>query len=178
MGEEAASPDPHIPATPFESEGPTRPTPAAHEAWHDRAVGAAGLPASIGGYRVVSLLGQGGMGAVYLAEQEKPHRRVALKLMRAGASSERALRRFEHEAELLGRLVHPGIAQIYEAGLAEGVPFFAMELVEGRTLLAYCDETKMGTRERLALFARICDAVHHAHTKGVIHRDLKPGNIL
>jgi tetratricopeptide (TPR) repeat protein/tRNA A-37 threonylcarbamoyl transferase component Bud32 len=121
---------------------------------------------------------------VYLAEQERPRRTVALKVIRPGFVSEGLLRRFEHEATVLARLQHPGIAQIYEAGTAEGAgvpgaqPYFAMELVRGPTLTEYARTARLGLAEKLELMARVCDAVHHAHQKGVIHRDLKPGNIL
>src|SRR6266478_708222 len=137
-------------------------------------------PFQVGRYRVLRLIGEGGMGAVYEAEQDHPRRNVALKLIKAGLASPSLLYRFEHEAEMLGRLQHPGIAQIYEAGTAEtGVgpqPFFAMEFVHGRPLTAFA--TGLGVRERLELLARVCDAVHHAHQRGIIHRDLKPANIL
>jgi non-specific serine/threonine protein kinase/serine/threonine-protein kinase len=118
------------------------------------------------------------MGAVYRATQQSPHRIVALKLMKPGLVSPRALRRFELESEVLGRLTHPGIAQIHEAGMHDGAPFFAMEYVPGPTLTEYAESNNLGTRDRLALFAKVCDAVHHAHAKGIIHRDLKPHNIL
>ncbi len=134
----------------------------------------------LGGFRIVRLLGEGGMGVVYEAQEDEPGRRVALKLIRAGFFSDRLRARFRHEVRILGQLRHPGIAQIYEAGTlevsGESVPYFAMELIEGRPLLE-CARA-LGVRERLALIAQICDAVHHAHQKGVIHRDLKPGNIL
>jgi tetratricopeptide (TPR) repeat protein len=137
---------------------------------------------NIGRYRVLRLIGQGGMGAVYEAEQEHPHRTVALKVIKAGLAMPDLLRRFEQEAQALGRLQHPGIAQIYEAGTAETgggpQPFFAMELVSGRPLTAFARDRGLGTRERLELLARVCDAVHHAHQRGIIHRDLKPANIL
>ncbi|MEL7474309.1 MAG: serine/threonine-protein kinase, partial [Planctomycetota bacterium] len=133
---------------------------------------------SIAGYTIERLLGEGGMGSVFLATQERPARRVALKLVKAGFGSERALRRFELEAETLGRLRHPGIAQIHEAGLHEGRPFFAMEFVDGSTLTEYADRQGLGTRERLRLIAQVAAAVQHAHQQGVIHRDLKPANIL
>jgi len=140
------------------------------------------LPASIGRYRILHLLGEGGMGAVYEAEQEFPHRTVALKVIRAGYASGEMLRRFENETQALGRLQHPGIAQIFEAGTAETPfgrqPYFAMELVHGQTLLSYCDEHHLKVRYRLELMAKICDAVQHAHQRGLIHRDLKPVNIL
>lgn len=133
---------------------------------------------AVAGYVIERLLGEGGMGSVYMATQDRPARRVALKLVKSWIGSERALRRFELESETLGRLRHPGIAQIYEAGLYEGRPFFAMEYVDGPTLTEYADGKKLGTRERLKLIARIAGAVQHAHQRGVIHRDLKPSNIL
>ncbi len=142
-----------------------------------------GHPERIGRYRLVRLLGEGGMGTVYEAVQDHPHRTVALKVVRGGQMSPRLARRFELEAELLGRLQHPGIAQIYEAGTAEAggsgpQPFFAMELVRGATLLEYANARGLGTRERFSLMVRICEAVQHAHERGIVHRDLKPTNIL
>ncbi len=134
--------------------------------------------AVIAGYTIESVLGQGGMGAVYLAHQSKPSRRVALKLLRNDVQSARVLRRFELESETLGRLRHPGIAQVYEAGLFEGRPYFAMEYVEGLPLTEYAKKHALGTREKLKLIARIASAVQHAHSQGVVHRDLKPANIL
>lgn len=136
----------------------------------------------IGRYRILRLLGLGGMGAVYLAEQDRPRRQVALKIIRPGVTSARLLARFEYETQILGLLQHPGIAQIYEAGSADtgdGVqPYFVMEYVSGRPLMDYVRAHQLGTRARLELLSKICEAVHHAHMKGVIHRDLKPGNIL
>ncbi len=136
----------------------------------------------IGRYKVVRVLGEGGMGTVFLAEQDKPTRLVALKIIRPGVASANLLRRFEHEAQVLGKLQHPGIAQIYEAGTAdtgEGAqPYFVMEYVRGRSLLEYAQASQLRTRQRLELLAKICDAVQHAHQKGIIHRDLKPDNIL
>jgi eukaryotic-like serine/threonine-protein kinase len=140
------------------------------------------LPSNIGPYRILRLLGEGGMGIVYEAEQEHPRRTVALKVIRSGLSDPKVVRRFEHELLALGRLQHPGIAQIYEAGTADNgfgpQPYFAMELVRGQPLLEYADEHQLTTRQRLELMARVCEAVHHAHQRGIIHRDLKPGNIL
>lgn len=138
--------------------------------------------ATLASYTVLRRLGSGGMGVVYLAQQHNPSRTVALKVIRAGITSGSVLRRFEHEAHALGRLQHPGIARIFEAGAAQtpqGLqPFFAMELITGRPLLEYAQAHRLSARERLALFAKVCDAVQHAHSKGVIHRDIKPGNIL
>jgi serine/threonine protein kinase len=140
------------------------------------------MPARIGPYRVLRVLGEGGMGVVYEAEQETPRRTVALKVIRATHASDEVLRRFENEANVLGRLQHPGIAQIFEAGTAEigGVRqmYLAMELVAGQQLIRYAQERALSVPDRLELLARVCDAVQHAHQKGVIHRDLKPGNIL
>jgi len=136
----------------------------------------------IGTYRILGLLGQGGMGTVYRAEQQNPQRIVALKVIRLGIATPEHLRRFEQEANLLGRLQHPGIAQIYEAGTANSgggdQPYFAMEFIQGPPLIQYANTRDLDTRDRLELIARICDAVHHAHQRGIIHRDLKPTNIL
>jgi non-specific serine/threonine protein kinase/serine/threonine-protein kinase len=139
-------------------------------------------PEMIGPYRILRKLGQGGMGSVYEAQQENPRRVVALKMIRPGLMSSPLMARFRHEAQVLGRLRHPGIAQIYEAGTHQTPvgrqPYFVMELVHGRTLIAYAQEKQLNDRQRLELMARICDAVQHAHERGVIHRDLKPDNIL
>jgi eukaryotic-like serine/threonine-protein kinase len=139
-------------------------------------------PARIGPYRVLALIGEGAMGIVYEAEQERPRRRVALKIIRPGVSTPALLRRFEHEYEFLGRLQHDGIAQIYQAGIADTgfgpQPYFAMELVRGRRLDEYVRLKELDLRQRLTLVADIADAVQHAHHRGVIHRDLKPANIL
>ncbi|MDY7107256.1 MAG: serine/threonine-protein kinase, partial [Planctomycetota bacterium] len=141
------------------------------------------LPEQIGPYRVRRLIGAGGMGAVYEAQQEHPHRTVAVKVLRPGLASASALRRFGLEAEMLAHLRHPGIAHVYDAGTHDdgsgGVPYFVMEYIpDARNLIEYADAAGLNTRHRLALFARVCDAVHHGHQKGIIHRDLKPANIL
>ena len=140
------------------------------------------IPARLGPYRVLHLLGEGGMGAVYKVEQDHPHRIVALKVIRPGLATRELLRRFERESEVLARLHHPGIAQIYEAGTADAgsglQPYFAMEFIRGETLREYSRSHNLNSRARLELMARVCDAVEHAHQRGVIHRDLKPGNIL
>ena len=158
-----------------------------------------GMPTRLGRYRVLELLGEGGMGMVYLAEQDNPRRTVALKVMRPGVLSPRLLRRFELESQVLGRLQHPGIAQVFEAGVFDSYtgeasagsststraaqPFFAMEHVRGVPLTVFADGANpsgspLSPRDRLELFIKVCEAVQHAHAKGVIHRDLKPANIL
>lgn len=140
------------------------------------------VPHKIGQYRILSVLGKGGMGAVYRAEQEHPRRLVALKVIRPGWANPDLLRRFELESQALARLQHPGIAQIYEAGTADtGLgpqPYFAMEYISGDTLLKWAEKNCRRPRQRLELMTRICAAVDHAHQRGLIHRDLKPANIL
>jgi len=147
----------------------------------DRAPGA-WVPRMFGHYRIVRVLGEGGMGTVYEAEQEQPRRRVALKVIKPGMAGEQVLRRFALESQALGRLQHAGIAQIYEAGTARtpfgDQPYFAMEFIEGKTLLEYIESHHLSTRQRLKIIALVCEAVHHAHQRGIIHRDLKPRNIL
>lgn len=140
------------------------------------------VPVNIGRYRIIRILGEGGMGTVYEAEQDQPRRSVALKVIKASLAGPALLQRFEGESQALGRLHHPGIAQIYEAGSAEtpyGLqPFFAMELIHGQPLTQYANKQKLDLRQRLLLMIQVCDAVQHAHQRGIIHRDLKPGNIL
>ena len=138
-----------------------------------------GLPLQIGRYRILRRHGEGGMGTVYEAEQDNPRRTVALKVIRPGLVSPELVKRFSHEAQILARLQHPGIAQVYETGMGEdGQSFFAMEFIRGMPLDEYARSRGLNAAARLELLARVCDAVQHAHEKGVIHRDLKPGNIL
>ncbi|HEX5435872.1 MAG TPA: serine/threonine-protein kinase [Gemmatimonadaceae bacterium] len=134
----------------------------------------------IGPYRVLRVLGEGGMGIVYEAEQTAPvHRRVALKMLLAGLDSGDVLARFEAERQALAVMDHPNIAKVLDAGATQaGLPYFVMELVKGVALAEYCDAHRLGVRDRATLFIDICRAIQHAHQKGVIHRDLKPSNIL
>ncbi len=141
------------------------------------------VPDRVGDYHLERVIESGGMGTVYQATQLGLRRKVALKVMKFGVTSESALKRFEHESRVLGRLRHPGIAQVFEAGTYSGphgsVPFFAMEFIEqARTITRYAHDTGLGINERLRLFTEVCHAVQHAHEHGVVHRDLKPGNIL
>ncbi|UCC31969.1 MAG: serine/threonine protein kinase, partial [Phycisphaerales bacterium] len=144
------------------------------------------VPKRIGRFHVKKVIGSGGMGAVYEAVQEHPRRTVAVKVMRQGIASRSAMRRFEYESQVLARLRHSNIAQVYEAGThvdagtpGEPVPYFAMEYIpNAKPITNYAKDKKLGTQQRLQLFAQVCDAVHHGHQKGVIHRDLKPSNIL
>jgi eukaryotic-like serine/threonine-protein kinase len=134
----------------------------------------------VGRYRIDSLLGRGGMGEVYRAEQLEPVRRtVALKLLRGQRLEARHLAYFEVERQMLAQMRHPGIAQVYDAGATtEGFPYFAMEFIDGTPVTRYAEEHALPLRQRVELFIRICQGVQHAHQKGVIHRDLKPGNLL
>lgn len=134
----------------------------------------------VGRYRIESLLGRGGMGEVYRAEQLEPVRRtVALKLLRRQRLDARHLAYFEVERQMLAQMRHPGIAQVYDAGAtAEGHPYFAMEFIDGTPINRYCEEHALPLRQRIELFIHVCQGVQHAHQKGVIHRDLKPGNLL
>jgi serine/threonine protein kinase/tetratricopeptide (TPR) repeat protein len=137
-------------------------------------------PDSIRGHRLVRRIGSGGMGHVWEAEQLEPvRRRVAVKIIRPERDTGRVVARFESERQTLALMHHPGIAQVFDAGVTEsGRPFFTMEFVDGAPLTAFCDEARMTVRERLGIFIDVCDAVQHAHQKGVIHRDLKPSNVL
>lgn len=134
----------------------------------------------IGPYRLLEQIGEGGMGTVWMAEQESPvRRRVALKLIRRDLSSNVTIARFEAERQALATMSHENIAKVLDAGQTEdGSPFFVMELINGIPLTEYCDRNKLDIRERLKLFLFVCGSVQHAHSKGIIHRDLKPSNVL
>ena len=134
----------------------------------------------IGPYKLLELIGEGGMGTVWMAEQTDPiRRRVAVKVVKQGMDSRQVLARFEAERQALALMEHPNIARVLDAGKTpSGRPYFVMELVKGRPITDYCDEERLGMQERLVLFADVCRAVQHAHQKGIIHRDLKPSNVL
>jgi serine/threonine protein kinase len=134
----------------------------------------------IGRYKLLQQIGEGGCGVVYMAEQEEPvRRRVALKIIKLGMDTKQVIARFEAERQALAMMEHPNIAKVLDAGATEtGRPYFVMELVRGVRITDYCDEHKIATEERLKLFLQICQAIQHAHQKGVIHRDIKPSNVL
>jgi Tol biopolymer transport system component/tRNA A-37 threonylcarbamoyl transferase component Bud32 len=139
-------------------------------------------PERVGPYRIQRLIGEGGMGSVYLAQRDDGQfrQRVALKLVRRGLHLDsRIVRRFRDERQILATLNHPGIARLLDGGLTDdGLPFFAMEYVEGAPIDRYCDAHGLSVEQRLELFARVCDALAHAHGKQIVHRDIKPSNIL
>jgi eukaryotic-like serine/threonine-protein kinase len=134
----------------------------------------------VGPYRLMELIGEGGMGVVFVAEQHRPVRRkVALKLIKPGMDTREVIARFEAERQALALMDHPNIAKVLDAGVTDqGRPYFVMELVRGIPVTQYCDRAHLGVRDRLRLFVQVCQAVQHAHQKGVIHRDLKPSNVL
>jgi hypothetical protein len=134
----------------------------------------------VGAYRLLERIGEGGFGEVFLAEQERPvRRRVALKVLKVGMDTRRVIARFEQERQALALMDHPHIARVLDAGSTEdGRPYFAMELVRGEPITAFCTRHRLGLRERLELFRGVCEAVQHAHQKGIIHRDIKPSNVL
>ena len=134
----------------------------------------------IGPYRLLEQIGEGGFGTVFLAEQERPVRRVvALKVIKAGMDTRQVIARFEAERQALALMDHPNIAKVLDAGTTDsGRPYFVMELVKGVPITQFCDEHRLSIRERIELAIPVCQAVQHAHQKGVIHRDLKPTNVL
>jgi len=168
-GEPAPAPD-AASAGPLSSESPS----------DTASLFAAQVGTRIDRYKLLGVLGEGGMGVVYLAEQEHPIKRhAALKVIKPGMDSQRVIARFEAERQALALLDHPNIAHVLDAGTTEqGRPYFVMEYVEGLPITEYCDQNKLSVEERLRLFVQVCQAVHHAHQKGFIHRDIKPSNIL
>jgi serine/threonine protein kinase len=134
----------------------------------------------IGKYKLLEQIGEGGMGTVWLAQQQEPVKRpVAVKLIRPGMDTRQVLARFEAERQALALMDHPHIARVLDAGAApDGRPFFVMELVKGVPVTRFCDEQRLTPRQRLELFIPVCHAIQHAHQKGIIHRDIKPSNVL
>ena len=134
----------------------------------------------IGRYKLLQQIGEGGCGVVYMAEQTEPvHRRVALKVIKLGMDTKQVIARFEAERQAVTLMDHPNIAKVLDAGATDtGRPYFVMELVRGIKITDYCDQNNLSTRDRLDLFIQVCQAIQHAHQKGVIHRDIKPSNIL
>src|SRR5690242_9434854 len=134
----------------------------------------------IGPYRLLQQIGEGGMGTVFMAEQTHPvQRKVALKVIKAGMDSRQVIARFEAERQALAMMDHVNIARVFDAGATEsGRPYFVMELVHGVPITKYCDDNRLTPRERLELFVPVCQAIQHAHQKGIIHRDIKPSNVL
>src|SRR6266550_1078665 len=134
----------------------------------------------IGRYKLLEKIGEGGFGEVWMAEQREPvKRRVALKIIKLGMDSRQIVARFEAERQALAMMDHANIAKIFDAGTTDtGRPYFVMELVRGIKITEYCDQNQLPTQERLRLFILVCQAIQHAHQKGIIHRDIKPSNIL
>jgi serine/threonine protein kinase len=141
---------------------------------------AEGPGTSIGRYKLLEKIGEGGMAVVYMAEQTEPIRRkVALKIIKLGMDTRQVIARFEAERQALALMNHPSIAKVLDAGATDtGRPYFVMELVQGVSITEYCDKNSLSTRDRLALFLQVCHAVQHAHQKGIIHRDIKPSNVM
>ncbi|MCZ6652156.1 MAG: bifunctional serine/threonine-protein kinase/formylglycine-generating enzyme family protein [Planctomycetota bacterium] len=137
-------------------------------------------PDRVGPYKILEQIGEGGMGTVYVAEQTAPiRRRVALKIIKLGMDTRQVIARFEAERQALAMMNHPNIARALDAGATEtGRPFFVMELVRGIPITDYCDQERLDTRSRLELFTHVCEAIQHAHHKGIVHRDIKPSNVM
>ncbi|TDJ55270.1 MAG: serine/threonine protein kinase, partial [Planctomycetota bacterium] len=157
-----------------------RPSGKENQTIVDRGPLSEGPGTRIGPYKLLQQIGEGGFGVVYMAEQEYPvRRRVALKIIKLGMDTKQVIARFEAERQALAMMDHPNIATVLQAGATEtGRPYFVMELVKGIPITDYCDKAKLSMRQRLDLFMQVCDAIQHAHQKGVIHRDIKPSNVL
>jgi serine/threonine protein kinase len=163
-------------------------TPTQEDARRETVVIAEGPGTVIGPYKLLEQIGEGGMGLVFVAEQERPvKRRVALKIIKPGMDSRQVIARFEAERQALAMMDHPNIAKVLDGGTIEahgqssvglGRPYFVMEFVKGTPITEYCDKHRLATRDRLELFVDVCNAVQHAHQKGIIHRDIKPSNVL
>ncbi|HUR54202.1 MAG TPA: serine/threonine-protein kinase, partial [Gemmataceae bacterium] len=164
-----------VPAGATATFGTDAPAPTADFPGKDERAGAV-----IGGkYTLVEAIGEGGMGAVWRAKQTDPVKRfVAVKLIKAGMDSKQVLARFEAERQALAMMDHPNIARVLDGGLHDGRPYFVMELVKGVPITKYCDDHQLTPRQRLELVVPVCQAIQHAHQKGVIHRDIKPSNVL
>src|SRR5262249_7640208 len=139
-----------------------------------------GPGSSIGSYKLLEQIGEGGFGVVFMAEQQHPIRRkVALKILKPGMDTRQVVARFEAERQALALMDHPNIAHVLDGGeTASGRPYFVMDLVKGVPITRYCDDHELTPRQRLTLFVPVCQAVQHAHQKGIIHRDIKPSNVL
>jgi serine/threonine protein kinase len=179
----AADSSPEVPATPS---GPTGTVLVDKDATIGSSETTVGFPSEeapgdlIGRYKLLEIIGEGGFGLVYVAEQTEPvKRRVALKVIKLGMDTRQVVARFEAERQALALMDHPNIAKVLDAGSTEnGRPYFVMEYVNGTKITEYCDRNKLSTRKRLDLFMSVCRAIEHAHQKGIIHRDIKPSNIL
>jgi len=175
-GDESAA---AVAAEPVDATGDHTPAPDETDRPIPRPI-AEGPGTKIGPYKLREKIGEGGMGVVYLAEQEKPvRRRVALKIIKPGMDTEQVVTRFEAERQALALMDHPSIARVLDAGTTDtGRPYFVMELVKGVPITDYCDTVHLTPKERLELFIPVCQAIQHAHQKGIIHRDVKPSNVL
>ncbi len=175
-GDESAA---SVAAEPFDATGDRTPAPDDTDRPIPRPI-AEGPGTKMGPYKLREKIGEGVMGVVYLAEQEKPvRRRVALKIIKPGTDTEQVVTRFEAERQALALMDHPSIARVFDAGATDtGRPYFVMELVKRVPITEYCDTVHMTPRERLELFIPVCQAIQHAHQKGIIHRDVKPSNVL
>ena len=161
---------------PDETRAPSDPNPTTGYRGFGEAIGSI----IAGRYKLLQQIGEGGMGVVYMAEQDQPvRRRVALKIIKPGMDSNQVVARFEAERQALAMMEHQNIARVLDAGTTpSGRPYFVMELVHGVPITQFCDDNQLTPHERLELFVPVCQAIKHAHQKGIIHRDIKPSNVL